>query len=369
MARSGCIYGATGSYKTTAIAHLARYIAETTGKATLLLSADGGGWDPAAEEVACGMIRPFRIDPMTIPLPMLRKISQGYWPENPEEPDVSKINFRPINWDEIGGGAAEGFTSIGQMLMRHAADRNLKTGEEGTSKFSQPILVEGEIRMETFAGNSKGHYNFVQNQLYGMTMNFISWPVKYFLFTGHEKRAQDDDSSTVYGVAVPGKAITPLIPTWVGDCIHAQDYGVTRRVKVPPPGKTLAQCRPEELIDTEVVDTFCRYYFKKHPDPVTGIMFPAKPRIPHRYVGVLEKQFPGGFFEPTLEHGFDLYLRTIDELIAKKVIGEDDTLKAWREKQDAKLGRSSNPSPSYAATPAFGEPIRIAPPKSIVSKP
>ena len=344
MAKSGVIYGDTNTFKTTAIAHLSRYIAKTTGKCTLLFSADGGGWTPCDEEVAAGMIRPFRVDTATIPLPMLRKVSQGYWPENPEEPDVSMMNFVRVNWDEVGAIAIEGFTSIGTMLMRHAADRNLKTGEEGTTPFSQPIRVDGQIKNETFAGNSRGHYNFVQNQLYGLTMNFISWPVRYVLFTGHEQKTRDDGGSTIYGIAAPGKAITPLIPTWVGDCIHAQDYSVPRKVKVPPPGKMAKDCKPEEMQDTEVVDTICRYFYKKHPDPVTGIMFPAKPRVAHRFVREVERLLPGGFFEPTPEHGFDLYLETLDELVAQGRVKEDDTLRSWREKMDVKLGRISAPT-------------------------
>src|SRR5208282_2344271 len=125
MARSGVIYGATGTYKTTAVAHFARWIAETTGKATLLFSSDGGGWEPVQEEVLAGMIRPFRCDTLTIPLPMIRKVSQGYWPVNPEERNVSLLNFVPVNWDEVGGIAVEGISSISRMLMRYAADNNL----------------------------------------------------------------------------------------------------------------------------------------------------------------------------------------------------------------------------------------------------
>jgi hypothetical protein len=344
VAKSGVIYGDTGTFKTTAIAHLARYVADKTGKCTLLLSADGGGWTPCDEEVEAGMIRPFRVDTATIPLPMLRKVSQGYWPENPEEPDVSLINFVPVNWNDVGAVAIEGFTSIGTMLMRHAADKNLKTGEQGTSPFSQPIRVNGVIQSETFAGNSQGHYNFVQNQLYGLTMNFISWPVVYALFTGHEAKTEDKKGSTVYGVAVPGKAITPLIPTWVGDCIHAQNYSVVRKVRVAPPGKVVSQCKPEELVETEVIDPFCRYYYKKHPDPDTGIMFPAKPRVAHRFVREIEKAMPGGFFEPTPEHGFDLYLKVLDDLVAQGKLKEDSTLQSWRAKMDAKLGRTTAPT-------------------------
>jgi hypothetical protein len=237
MADSGCIYGPTGSYKTTAIAHLANYIAETTGKKTLLFSSDGGGWKSAQEEVDAGMISPYRCDSATIPLPIIRRISYGYWPENPDETDVSRVNFRPIDWTEYGGIAVEGLTSISTMLMRHLADKAIKTGEEATSKFSMGIRVNGEVVNETFAGNSKGHYGFVQSQLYGMVMNFISLPVKYVLFTAHESKTEDDDRSTIYGPAIAGKKATALVGSWVGDLIHAQDFAVPRMVKATNPAK------------------------------------------------------------------------------------------------------------------------------------
>lgn len=335
MARSGCIYGGTSTFKTTAIAHLSRYIAEKTGKSTLLFSADGGGWAPCDEEVKVGMIRPYRCDTATIPLPILRKFSQGYWPSNPEESDISKLDFRLVDWSDVGAIAVEGFTSIGTMLMRLCADRALDTGQEATSKFTQPIVVDGIVQNVMFASNSKSHYNFCQNQLYGMTMNLTSLPVEYVLFTGLEKKT-DDDGSTINGVAVPGKAITNQIPTWVGDLIHAQDYSVPRIIKTPPPGKTIEQSKPEELIDTQIVDMVCRYYFKKHPDPVTGIMFPAKPRVSHGAVRDLEKRFPGGYFEPTTEKGFDEYLKVIDALGESRA----SSLVGWREKMDQKLGRT-----------------------------
>ena len=331
MARSGVIYGDTGTFKTTAIAHLSRYIAEKTGKATLLFSADGGGWGPCEEEVQAGLIKPYRCDTATIPLPILRKVSQGYWPVNPEVTDVSKVDFRKVDWNEIGAIAIEGFTSIGAMLMRHCADKNLQTGEAGTTPFTMPIVVDGEVRHETFAGNSRGHYNFVQNQLYGLTMNFTSLPAEYVLFTGHEKKTEDSDRSTIYGVAVPGKAVTAMIPTWVGDCIHAQDYPVKKVVQVPKVGG-----KPGETEDVEVVETTCRYYFKKHPDPATGIMYPAKPRVTHGAIAALDKKFPGGFFVPTPEHGFDEYLKVLDGLAGAGA----DSLKGWRQRIDEKLGRS-----------------------------
>src|SRR2546421_4550266 len=79
VARSGCLYGPTGSYKTTQVKRLAHYIAKKTGKATYLLSLDGGGWDSCTPEVRAGMILPYRRETANLPLVILRKISQGYW--------------------------------------------------------------------------------------------------------------------------------------------------------------------------------------------------------------------------------------------------------------------------------------------------
>ncbi len=331
MARSGVIYGSTGTFKTTAVAHFSRWIAETTGKATLLFTASAeGGWEPCAEEVRAGMVLPYKCDVNTIPLPIIRRVSQGYWPENPEEPDIAQVSFVPVDWSKVGGIAVEGITSLGTMLMRHCADKNLKTGEEGTSRFTQPINVNGEIQYETFVQNSRGHYGFVQNQLYSLISNFTSLPAAYVLFTAHEKKYTEDGELQV-GINVPGKAITSLVPTWLGDCIHAQDYAQQATVRVAD-SKAEGGFREEPTVRVT-----CRYYYSKHPDPMTGAIFEAKPRVTHSKVAELERMFPGGFFVPTPEHGFDEYLRAVDRLAQDAA--QSDALKDWRKRLDDKLGR------------------------------
>ena len=328
MARSGILYGASGTYKTTAVAHFARWIAAKTGKATLLFSSDGGGWEPCQEEILAKMILPYHCDPNVIPLPIIRKISQGYWPENAEESDISKLNFRQINWDKIGGMAVEGLTSITNMLMRYYADKNIKSGEEATSKFTQPILVDNQVVYEHFGMNSKGHYGGVQTQAGSMVTNFTALPAHYVLFTGHEKKYAEDGEFQC-GVNVPGKAITPLVPSWFGDCIHAQDYKKDVEVKIPD-----ASAKDGFAIE-KTVRVVCRYYFVKHPDPATGVIFDAKPRVTHSKVLELEKIFPGGFFVPDPHHGLDLYLDAVDKLAEDA--SNDDSLKNWRERMDTKL--------------------------------
>lgn len=334
MARSGVIYGPTGSFKTTAVKHFAHYIAETTGKATALLNTDGGGWVPCEPEVAVGMIKPYRCEANVLPMVLARKISQGWWPVNTEEIDPAKILLAPMNWNEIGGIAVEGWTSLSLMLMRYCADKGIKGGDKDyAGLFNLPITIRGEggapeVVQEKFGPSTQNHYGMVQNQLNGLVMNFTSLPVRYVLFTALEGRSEDDDRSLTYGPAIAGKKAIAQAPAWVGDCIHAQDYQVTRTVKVPNPAGG-------EAMDADVVDVKCRYYFKRHPDPVTRIPFPAKPRITPEKIKEMEKVYPLGYFEPTPEKGFDEYLKLCDRLGDEQA--QSDSLKGWREKMDSKL--------------------------------
>lgn len=332
MARSGCIFGPTGSRKTTQVKWLAHYIADVTGKATMLLSADGGGWGPCQPEIDAGMIVPFFCDPSFVPLPTLRKISQGYWPSDPQAP-ATQVNLVHMDWERFGGIAVEGWTSISSVGMRYLPDRGINVGGEDRTKlggFEQTIQVDSRVVTEVLRSNTRGDFGFIQNFLFGLVMNFNSLPCRYVLYTALESKTEDDDRSTIFGPAISGKKATAQCGSWVGDLIHAQDYTVDSVVKVPNLAK------PSELIDSVVKDTVVRFYYKKHPDPATGILFPAKPRVTPECIRDLEKAFPGGYFESDAEGGFDRYLHLVDKLSA----AQGDTLAGWREKADQKLGRA-----------------------------
>lgn len=335
MARSGVVYGPTGSRKTTQVKRFAHYIAATTGKSTLLLSTDGGGWAPCDPEIQAGMIQAYQPEMSTLPLIILRNISRGYWPEDTSETNPSKINLVPVDWSKVGGIAIEGWTSISQVIMRYLPDRNINVGGEDRSKlggFAQDMFVNGQMRREDFRSNTRGDYGFVQNHLYGLVMNFNSLPVRYTLYTALESKTEDDDRSTVFGPAISGKKATAQCGAWVGDMIHAQDYPRPVTVQVPDPQA------PGKMIEQTIMDMTVRFHFRKHPDPATGIPFPAKPRVTPEQIAQLDKRFPGGYFEPTADgkDGFDQYLHELDRLSGTQA----DTLKDWREKQDVKLGRT-----------------------------
>lgn len=332
MARSGVIYGSTGSRKTTQVKWFSHYIAELTGKATLLLSMDGGGWSACQPEVDAGMIAPFFCDPTFVPLPTLRKISQGYWPVDVNA-SAREINLVPMDWSKYGGVAVEGWTSIGAAVKRYLADKNLNVGGEDRSKlggFAQTIQVDGRVVEENFRSTTRGDFGFVQNFLYGLVMNFNSLPCRYTLYTALESKTEDDDRTTIYGPSIEGKKATAQCGSWVGDLIHAQDYTVPREVQVPDP------TNPMKTIPSTVLEVAVRFHYKKHPDPATQIPYPAKPRVTPERVRDLEKEFPGGYFESDESGGFDRYLHLVDKLSA----GQTDALRGWREKADAKLGRT-----------------------------
>ena len=328
MARSGIIYGDSNTGKSTACKHFSHYIYEKTGKCCLLVSMDGGGWGPMQPEIDAGVISAYRCN-AEIPLPTLQYISKGYFPEDSRETVATRTNLRRVDWTKYGGFIVEGVTSISEAIMRHLADKQIKTGEDATSPFSQRVLVEGNVETVTFAGNSKAHFGFAQKDLYSLIMNFIGLPCEYVLFTGLECKAEEDDYSKtpIYGPQLAGKKASAKIPSWVGQCIHAQDFPVNVTVQVPDPAD------PKKTVESIVSKNMTRMYFEKHPDPVTNVMYPASSRVIPEKLPELLKIYPGGFFVPGLTEGFDKFLHVLDGLVAKQVTTVDE----WRRKVDERF--------------------------------
>src|SRR5689334_6278881 len=226
MARSLAIYGPTGSFKSSQVKWFARYIAKVTGKATLLLSTDGGGWAPCEPEVQAGMIIPWRCETANTPLSLLRKVSQGYWPRSVEEINeaiasiyaggnpaehLAASSMVPVDSNEIGGVAVEGCTSISQVIMRFLPDKNIavggenRSGKDGNMSFQQPVVLNDTAVMENFGSNTRGDFGFAQNQIYSLVSNFNSLPCHSVMYTALESKTEDDDRSTIYGPAIAGK--------------------------------------------------------------------------------------------------------------------------------------------------------------------
>jgi hypothetical protein len=361
MARSLCIYGPTGSRKTTQVKWFSRYIAEITGKPTLLLSLSGGGWSPMCDpEVAAGMIEPYRCDAAVTPLFLLRKISQGYWPAYPDAINEALLAIQSgeqtadvmqsaslirIDWSKYGGMAIEDWTAISDLIMRFLPDKGISVGGENrfqiykngaSSAFAQVGVVNGELVTESFGSNILPDYGYVLNTLSGLVTNFNSLPAHTVMYTALEAKTTEDGEKSgkpIYGPDIAGKKATAKCGSWVGDFIHAQDYPLPVNVMVKNPSG-------EGEIEQTLIKTTVRFFYVKHPDPDTGIIFPAKPRCAPEKILELEKVWPGGYFEPEFgaEWGINRYLELMDQLAGDAA--KQDSLKGWRERMDAKLGRA-----------------------------
>ena len=80
MAKSILLYGETGTFKTSQIKYLARYIYERYGKTTRVIFTGASDGDLTKPEENAGIIESYRISSLTDPLPAIRKLAKGYWP-------------------------------------------------------------------------------------------------------------------------------------------------------------------------------------------------------------------------------------------------------------------------------------------------
>jgi hypothetical protein len=295
-AKSICIYGATGTRKTTNIGRFARYIHESTGKITRLVTAEGGNLEPVSGEIEDGILEVAYVSEHKDLLGILRALSRGRWPQEVDK----KLKFGAPNLEGVGAYAVEGITTFSLLMLRHLANEARKINEEVVGQFSEGVEVGLDAKEAKFSAPARSHYGFVQNAILDIIQDFSALPVSRVLFTAHEGKGQDDFSKQlIYGPAAVGKAATSAIPPYLGDLFHL-DYE-------EQPGK-----EPKVFA-----------YFKPHPDPQTKVLWPAKVRLRPEAIPTLDKQFPGGKLELTLQQGIDTYLRFQDSLSKEKEGGAE----------------------------------------------
>lgn len=328
------VYGPTGTRKTTQIGEFAKYIYAKTGKKTRLLSADGGGWGPIQNLVNAEIIEPWRVVEEANPKVALIKASKGAWPDQLKNGiRMSKFVTQPLTTEakvtalkDVGAYAVEGWASIAQLLMGDLVAKGQKISEDIVGKFEE----SADFGSESFGAPGRSHYGFVQNFILSMIRNFGGLPVERILYSSLEGKGEDSISKVLqYGPLISGKALTASIPTYVGDCLHFEDF--TEPVGVDPANPS------QKLFESKV-----RVWFTQHPDVQSGVMWPAKPRI----VGDKYEQFkqtvgPNGYFilGPTANLG--TYLAAQDEIL--ETASAD--ARAWKEMIDKKRAAvESNPS-------------------------
>ena len=327
MAKSIGIFGESGSFKSTSLLFAAKYLYKKTGKILRVVqtsSSSGGMFDAF---VKSGLMEVWRVSTLENPLPFVRKLAKGYWPQVTNRNGMNIIEMAPptaATWEKVGGIAIDDMTTLCDVVMRDVVDKGRKIAEEVVSQFKESTLVVGKgMEEESFGAPARAHYGFLQNFVYGVINAMSALPVEIAIFTFLEAKAEEDDRTTIYGPAIVGKKATPKVPAWLGTLIHHDSVQIPKLMKGVDP----MTGKPK---DETVYETHVRAYFMRHPDIKTGINFPAKPRIvPDKWPELLRK-WPGGYYEPTIEHGLDLFLEMEDELEG----GATDALKEWREKID-----------------------------------
>ena len=333
-----CLYGRSGTFKTTQIGFLSQYIYERTGKITRLISADGGGWKPLLPYIEGGLIEPYSIRNEANPIFTLHKLVQGYWPTKLESGKRLSKEFS-LDTSNIGAYAIEGVTTISELIIDHLAGKKLgmnpaysltltasgesiTSGQESVKKFDAGekfIDTQGQALGDVISGAySQDHYGYVQKTVIEKLVMSWNLPVELVLWTSHEATAEDDLTRTaIYGPALVGKKGTPKIGRNVGVLIHAEPFNVTK--------PNAPNTKPIEA--TEV-----RYYFMSHPNQLMPkVTWECKPRIPSVLMPELLKKWPDAYFTPTVTKGLDEYLRLEDSLINK---GTND-IREWKQKLDA----------------------------------
>jgi hypothetical protein len=340
MAELILVYGGTGSFKTAQLKFLAKYAYRAWGKTTRLASCDGGGWKPLESSVKAKLIDAWGVSSLENPRSVLRKLSQGYWPKATGTPpklvlgqDMAELRTK------IGVIGLEGLTSVANIIMRDALNKQLvvsgdQRGEKGAIQFEEKVNVLDAMgkeltSTEKYSFATQGNYNDAQRATFDFCTNLRSLPVPIVYLTALEARGEEEDTrKTIIGPAVIGKAMTSQVGAWVGDQIHAEDYFVNEPdpTDKPPVGTDAKLYKPRMKQVTKA-----RYWFIRHPDPVTGMLFPAKPRLDPDKIPELLAIYPGGYFEPTEHTGIEVYLEVVDRLQASAT---DDVVE-WMKQQDA----------------------------------
>jgi len=293
-------YGASGTIKTTSIGQLARHVHKTTGKRTRLISADGGGWDTIQDVIDEGIIEAYQVGSLKEPVATMRKFSRGEWPQ---PGTAGNATMAPTNWEKanIGAYAIEGLTSIGDAVMKALRLKGAKIGESPNYTF-----VEGT---ETFYGSNMSYYGFIQDVLYEFVNNFGQLPVQYVMWTALESKGEDDQRVATYGPSIAGKKAIAKCIAWFGDCLHHDSVTIKKKDKDGKPIK-------DSETGADILEDKIRVYFTRHPDPQTGIVYPAKVRVPAAKLGELlgDRRFQNGYYEPSLTGGLDWLLEMEEKL-------------------------------------------------------
>jgi hypothetical protein len=307
--RSICLYGTSGTTKTSQSYHLIKWILskpENQGKHFRALYSDGGGWAPFDDS---GMVKRGEIDIFDFGslnvgvLARFRWLSQGYWPKwakdgkaYPKQIEGSTLYFQKedvckttdAEWGKIAGYLIEGIESTCEALKDHCSDQTEGVGFKESWRYEE----EGE----TIVGLQQGHYGIIQKEFHkAHQRGFNCLPIPWLIYTSKLGKGEDKERrETVYGPQIVGNAVTSSSPGWFMDVLH-----LSAKETYQKEGKEI-----EGMVA----------WFTQHKDAQTEIPYLCKARcLPELYPELL-KQFPYGFVPLGFKTGVENYFKTLERL-------------------------------------------------------
>ena len=251
-------YGASGSGKTKALLDAAEAIHVATGKKTRWFVGDGGrATIDASGLVEDGIVEVWEYNNRPYPLTVLQQMTEGYWPEDTEDPK-SLLKAPDIKvYESVGAWIFEGLYVVSEFVMGSApgalaerASRGEKIGQDSPVNVTDPSGLK-------FGGNPMAHYQFAQRRIVDAIQRSKALP-GYKAWTTHETTAEDKDNGNekVIGPAGPGRAMTPKLGLWFGNFWHFTTATKAVKKRDPVTGKEATSYENER-----------RMYTKDHGDP------------------------------------------------------------------------------------------------------
>lgn len=316
------LYGDTGVGKSLNASFFARLMYEWYGRPVLLVAAEGSSRVHFQPLIEAGIVFPLWLR-TELALSTFRRLRKGAWPV---VKDDGRYEWHAIDWTGPKAPCAmvgEGLGSISDLFMENMrADGNLPPSkDEGKGQFDQ----DGEH----FQVSSRGSYMTAQNEILFTVRDMDALPFKRVLWTAHEYKGQETGGDTILGPGLAGRARTPDVPKYCSTCLHFDTHSTT-----------VQQNDPKTGVPVPVVRSVRRIWWMRHPDPRSGIEYPAKVTLAGDKLAELYKEFPGGYFEPGLKYGegLDKFLKVEARLVGGSAVD----IKSWKESLDVQRLQDAN---------------------------
>lgn len=269
------ILGVPGAGKTSLLATFAEYLWETYQKILLLYSWDGGAIPTGLQKLMRqGLIRFWRARTRSaegLGIETIYLATKGYWPAKiiaetgetspavrlvppvtvqytvtcrktgellaqlpaanligpiyctpcktihpPAECNVAEDVHRTKGFEQVGGVAFDGLTSMGSVVLDHM-DESRGAGQIGGEKSAfGGTVVSGSVK---FGGSNRADIGFGQTRARQCVHNSLSIPylVEGPVFTALSMEATDEGGLPIVGAKLPGRAATDEASAWFGN--------------------------------------------------------------------------------------------------------------------------------------------------------